>query len=150
MTFNRKLLIALLLCAVVSVCAPAASAASSPMHARHAMVVSVNGFASAAGIEVLKRGGNAVDAAVAVGFALAVVHPQAGNIGGGGFMLLRLANGSTHFLDYREKAPAAATRDMYLDSSGEVIKNASTVGYKAIAVPSSLAGLVNAKTRWGR
>src|SRR5438552_19177768 len=145
MTFNRKLLIALLLCAVVSLCAPAASAASSPVHARHAMVVSVNGFASAAGIEVLKRGGNAVDAAVAVGFALAVVHPQAGNIGGGGFMLLRLADGAAHFIDYRERAPAKATRDMYLDAQGNIIPGASTIGYKAIGVPGSVAGMVEAE-----
>ena len=150
MTFNRKLLIALLLCAVVSVCAPAASAASSPAHARHAMVVSINGFASAAGIEVLKRGGNAVDAAVAVGFALAVVHPQAANIGGGGFMLLRLASGDTHFIDFRETAPAAATEKMYQDAQGNLLPDASTIGYKAIAVPSSVAGLTYAQKKFGK
>src|SRR3954468_18710250 len=121
-----------------------------PPHADKAMVVSVHELASRAGVEIMKAGGNAVDAAVATGFVLAVVHPQAGNIGGGGFMLIRLANGSTHFLDYREKAPGAATRDMYLDKQGEVIKNASTVGYKAIAVPGSVAGLVDAQTHWGR
>src|SRR3954469_10438759 len=103
-----------------------------PAHADKAMVVSVHELASRAGVEIMKAGGNAVDAAVAPGFVLAVVHPQAGNIGGGGFMLIRLANDSTHFLDYREKAPAAATRDMYLDKNGEVIPGASPVGYKAI------------------
>ncbi len=80
----------------------------------------------------MKAGGNAVDAAVAVGFALAVVHPQAGNLGGGGFMLVRFANGKTHFIDYREKAPAAATANMYLDAKGDVIEDASIVGYRAI------------------
>src|SRR5438067_6111923 len=150
MTFNRKLLILLLLSASGVVSAPRASAASSPTHARHAMVVSVNGFASAAGIEVLKRGGNAVDAAVAVGFALAVVHPQAGNIGGGGFMLLRLATGDTHFIDFRETAPAAATEKMYQDAQGNLLPDASTIGYKAIAVPSSVAGLTYAQKKFGK
>src|SRR5579859_4316480 len=90
------------------------------VHARSAMVVSINRLASEAGVEIMKRGGNAIDAAVATGFALAVTHPQAGNIGGGGFMLIRMADGTTHFLDYREKAPAAATHDMFLDSHGNV------------------------------
>ena len=121
-----------------------------PARADKAMVVSVHPLASRAGIDVMRAGGNAIDAAVATGFALAVVHPQAGNIGGGGFMLVRMANGTTHFLDYREEAPAAATRDMYLDTQGEVIKNASTVGYKAIAVPGSVAGMVYAQQHWGK
>jgi gamma-glutamyltranspeptidase/glutathione hydrolase len=114
------------------------------------MVVSVHELASQAGVEMMQAGGNAVDAAVATGFALAVVHPQAGNLGGGGFLLLRLANGETHFVDFREKAPAAATRDMYLDAQGHVIKDASTVGYRAIAVPGSVAGLVYARKKWGK
>jgi gamma-glutamyltranspeptidase/glutathione hydrolase len=114
------------------------------------MVVSVHQEASQVGAEIMRRGGNAVDAAVATGFALAVVHPAAGNIGGGGFMLLRLANGETHFLDYREKAPQAASRDMYLDAKGQVIPNASLVGYKAISVPGSVAGLVYAEQHWGK
>ncbi|HEY3617119.1 MAG TPA: gamma-glutamyltransferase, partial [Candidatus Sulfotelmatobacter sp.] len=92
-----------------------------PVHAPHAIVVSVHELASRVGVEVMQAGGNAVDAAVATGFALAVVHPAAGNIGGGGFMLIRMADGKTHFLDYREMAPAAATRDMYLDPQGNVI-----------------------------
>ena len=121
-----------------------------PTHAEKAIVVSVHEQASKAGIEVLRGGGNAVDAAVATGFALAVVHPQAGNIGGGGFMLVRFADGKTHFLDFREKAPAAAAKDMYLDSKGALIKDASTVGYKAIAVPGSVAGLVYAQKKWGK
>src|ERR1700755_3480937 len=111
-----------------------------PEHAQHAMVVSMQELASQAGVEVMRAGGNAIDAAVATGFALAVVHPEAGNIGGGGFMLIRMADGSTHFIDYREKAPAAATANMYLDANGNVIENASLVGYRAIAVPGSVAG----------
>ncbi len=121
-----------------------------PTHAPKAMVASVHPEASQAGVEIMKQGGNAVDAAVAVGFALAVVHPQAGNIGGGGFMLFRRANGEVHFVDYREKAPAKASANMYLDSNGEVIKDMSTLGYKAIGVPGSVAGMVYAEKHWGR
>jgi gamma-glutamyltranspeptidase/glutathione hydrolase len=98
----------------------------------------------------MKQGGNAVDAAVAVGFALAVVHPQAGNLGGGGFMLVRTADGKVHFLDYREKAPAAATEKMYQDKDGKVIPDMSLVGYKAIGVPGSVAGLAYAEKHWGK
>ena len=98
----------------------------------------------------MQAGGNAVDAAAATGFALAVVHPAAGNLGGGGFMLIRLAEGKTHFLDYREKAPAAATRDMYLDTHGDVVGGASEVGYKAIGVPGSVAGMVYAHQKYGK
>src|SRR5215475_1396268 len=96
------------------------------------------------------QAGNAVDAAVVTGFALAVVHPPAGNIGGGGFMLIRMADGKTHFLDYREKAPAKATRDMYLDAQGNVIEGASEYGYKAIGVPGSVAGMVYAEKKYGK
>lgn len=91
-----------------------------------------------------------MDAAVATGFALAVVHPAAGNIGGGGFMLIRMADGKTHFLDYREKAPAAARADMYLDEHGNVIEGASQIGYKAIGVPGSVAGMVYAAQKYGK
>jgi gamma-glutamyltranspeptidase/glutathione hydrolase len=121
-----------------------------PVHEKHAIVVSVHEEASRAGAAILRRGGNAVDAAVATGFALAVVHPAAGNIGGGGFMLVRLADGTTHFLDYREKAPKAATRNMYLDDKGNVIPDASLIGYKAVGVPGSVAGLVYAEKKWGK
>src|SRR5438128_2731933 len=116
------------------------AAAVIPVQAPHAMVASVHRLASRAGAQLMKAGGNAVDAAVAVGFALAVVHPQAGNLGGGGFMLIRMAAGKTHFVDYREKAPAAASASMYLDAQGNVIEDASIVGYKAIRVPGSVAG----------
>jgi gamma-glutamyltranspeptidase/glutathione hydrolase len=127
-----------------------AGASTEPVPARHAMVVTVHALASQVGLEILQAGGNAVDAAVATGFALAVVHSPAGNIGGGGFMLVRMADGKAHFLDYREKAPAAATRDMYLDAQGNVIPGASEIGYKSIGVPGSVAGMVYAETKYGR
>ncbi|HEX8754915.1 MAG TPA: gamma-glutamyltransferase, partial [Steroidobacteraceae bacterium] len=122
----------------------------APAHARHGMVASSNGLASAAGVEVMKEGGNAIDAAVATGFALAVVHPQAGNLGGGGFMLIRLHDGATHFIDFRETAPAKATATMYQDAAGNVIPGLSTVGYKAIGVPGSVKGLVYAEQHFGK
>jgi gamma-glutamyltranspeptidase/glutathione hydrolase len=121
-----------------------------PVEAPRAMVASVRASASRVGVQIMKAGGNAVDAAVAVGFALAVVYPEAGNLGGGGFMLIRLADGKTHFIDYREKAPAAATANMYLDSQGNVIEDASAVGYKAIGVPGSVAGMVYAEKKYGK
>ena len=127
-----------------------ASASTHPVHAQHAIVVSVHELASHVGVEVMQSGGNAVDAAVATGFALAVVHSPAGNIGGGGFMLIRMADGTTHFIDYREKAPAAATRDMFLDAQGNVIEGASEIGYKSIGVPGSVAGLVYAEKKYGK
>ncbi len=126
---------------------------AAPVRARHAMVVTIQHDATDAGVEILKRGGNAVDAAVAVGFALAVVYPQAGNLGGGGFMLIRNRRGhrwENHFLDYREKAPAAATRDMYLDEKKNVIPDLSLVGYKASGVPGTVAGLVYAQSHFGK
>ncbi len=150
MRFQPKLLLAVLL-ALAAALAPRKLAASMhPVHAPHAMVVTVQGLASQAGVDVLRQGGNAVDAAVAVGFALAVVHPQAGNIGGGGFMLVRLADGASHFIDYREKAPGKATRDMYLDAQGNIIPGASTIGYKAIGVPGSVAGMLYAEKKYGK
>jgi gamma-glutamyltranspeptidase/glutathione hydrolase len=151
MLFTRKLLIFMGVMASLAACSCRAWAAeASPVYGRHAMVTSVNRLASAAGVEILKRGGNAVDAGVAVGFALAVVHPQAGNLGGGGFMLFRAASGDAHFLDFREAAPAAATANMYLDAQGNVIPDASVVGYKAIGVPGSVAGLVYAQKHFGK
>lgn len=128
---------------------------ATPVRAAHAMVVSIHHDATDAGVEVLRAGGNAVDAAVAVGFALAVVHPVAGNLGGGGFMLIRpsssrLGDGQPHFLDFREKAPAAASANMYLDAQANVVPKMSTVGPKASGVPGTVAGLVYAETRYGR
>jgi len=129
---------------------PYAIVSPPPTLAQHAMVVSIHHAASDAGVEILKAGGNAVDAAVAVGFALAVVFPQAGNIGGGGFMLIRMHTGDAHFVDYREQAPAAATANMYLDAHGNVIPGQSTLGYKAIGVPGTVAGLAYAQKHYGR
>jgi len=128
---------------------------AAPVTAEHAMVVTIHHDATDAGVEVLREGGNAVDAAVAVGFALAVVYPAAGNIGGGGFMLIRpgsgkLAGGKARFLDYREKAPAAASADMYLDATGKVVAGMSTRGAKASGVPGSVAGLTYAEQHYGR
>jgi gamma-glutamyltranspeptidase / glutathione hydrolase len=127
-----------------------AKAAVQPVHAQHGMVVSSQELASRAGVEIMQAGGNAVDSAVAAGFALAVVHPAAGNLGGGGFMLIRMADGRAHFLDYREKAPAAAKPDMYLDAQGNVIEDASLIGYKSVAVPGSVAGMVYAEQKYGK
>jgi len=112
-----------------------------PVRGAHVMVASDESLASDAGTEILKRGGNAVDAAVATAFALAVVEPAAGNLGGGGFMLVRLANGTTNFFDYREVAPGKATRDMFIGPDGKLENNASTIGYRSVAVPGTVAGL---------
>ena len=122
----------------------------SPSHGSKGMVATVHPEASRAGVEIMQAGGNAVDAVVAVGFALAVVQPEAGNIGGGGFMLFRRPDGEVHFLDYREKAPAKATATMYLDSHGNVVPEMSTIGYKSVAVPGSVAGLAFAEQHWGK
>src|SRR5271166_6220559 len=112
-----------------------------PVRSAHGMVATDVPLASQAGVEILKRGGNAIDAAVATAFALAVVEPAAGNIGGGGFMLVRLANGKTAFFDYREVAPAKATREMYIQPDGKLENEASTLGYRSVAVPGTVAGL---------
>ena len=117
--------------------------------AEHAMIASNSQLASDAGLEILKRGGNAVDAAVAVGFALAVTNPSAGNIGGGGFMLIHLADGRTAAIDYREMAPMASTHDMYLDASGN-LTNASVEGHLASGVPGAVAGMAEALKKYGK
>ncbi|HTD97376.1 MAG TPA: gamma-glutamyltransferase, partial [Edaphobacter sp.] len=142
-----KLFVALLSTALAAQTAPTSE---EPTRTKHAMVVTIQHDATDAGVTILKQGGNAVDAAVAVGFALAVVYPAAGNIGGGGFMLIRDYKGKTHFLDYREKAPAAATRDMYLDAQGNVVPGMSLIGYKASGVPGSVAGLTYAQKHYGK
>jgi gamma-glutamyltranspeptidase / glutathione hydrolase len=151
MRLHRNFLIVLLLAAMPpSSVNKLRAAPMRPVHAQHAMVTSVHELASRAGVDIMQAGGNAVDAGVAVGFALAVVHPQAGNLGGGGFMLIRTASGAAHFLDYREKAPGKATENMYLDAQGNVIPDASLVGYKGISVPGSVAGMVYALKKFGK
>jgi gamma-glutamyltranspeptidase/glutathione hydrolase len=119
------------------------------VRAGHGMVVTDEQLGSQAGVEILKHGGNAVDAAVATAFALAVVEPAAGNIGGGGFMLIRLADGKTTFLDYRETAPGKATAKMYIGKDGKLDEDASVVGYKSVAVPGTVAGLELALKTYG-
>src|SRR5258706_3960055 len=119
------------------------------VRASHGMIATDEELGSEAGVEILKRGGNAVDAAVAVAFALAVVEPAAGNIGGGGFMLIRLANGKTTFFDYREVAPGKATRDMYIGKDGKLDEEASVIGYRSVAVPGTVAGLALALKTYG-
>jgi gamma-glutamyltranspeptidase/glutathione hydrolase len=148
MRFRHNLLVGLL--AAVWLTSASWAAGMRPVHAPHAMVVSAHELASRAGVEMMQGGGNAVDAAVATGFALAVVFPQAGNLGGGGFMLIRTSDGAVRFIDFREKAPAAATANMYLDAKGNVIENASLLGYKAIGVPGSVAGLAFAQKNYGK
>ena len=150
MRFRLRSLILLVMAAVAVLAAPAAIGSTEPVHAAHGIVVSAHELASRAGVEIMQAGGNAIDAAVATGFALAVVHPPAGNLGGGGFMLVRMADGKVHFLDYREKAPAAAKADMFLDAQGNVIEGASEYGYKAIGVPGSVAGMVYAEQKYGK
>jgi len=123
--------------------------AREPIYARKAMVVAEQDLATEVGVSVLRSGGNAVDAAVAVGLALAVTHPYAGNIGGGGFMLIRMADGRTTFIDFREKAPAAATHDMYLNANG-VPTGDSVVGWRSAGVPGTVRGLALANKKYGR
>ena len=126
----------------------ATNAASRAVHSSHAMVVSNSELASAAGVEILRKGGNAVDAAVATGFALAVTFPQAGNIGGGGFMVIRMADGRMAALDYREMAPLSATRDMYVDAAGHLTMK-GRVGPLASGVPGAVAGMAEALRKYG-
>src|SRR5512140_2606432 len=129
--------------------APSLLLAAGPVTATHGMVVSGDSLASEAGCSILRNGGNAVDAAVAVGFALAVSFPEAGNIGGGGYMLLRLHNGTSMVIDFRETAPAAATRDMYLDSAGHPNEYKSVDGHLSAGVPGTVAGLLAALEKYG-
>ena len=144
MTHTLRLLLAAL---IILSLAPAAD--PDPVYAENGMIVSAKQLASEVGVEILKKGGNAIDAAVATGFALAVTHPQAGNIGGGGFIVAHLADGTSFALDYREKAPAGAGRDMFLDSTGAVIENLSTHSHLAVGVPGSVDGLLCAWRDYG-
>jgi len=125
------------------------SASRRPVKALNGMVVSSDSLATQVGVEILKKGGNAVDAAVAVGFALAVTYPQAGNIGGGGFMVIRMANGETVTIDFREKAPMKASENMFLDENGNFVPEKSQVGHLSVGVPGSVAGLLLALEKYG-
>ncbi|RQO68070.1 gamma-glutamyltransferase [Pedobacter sp. KBW06] len=136
--------------ALVSGCAGGQLGKRNSEEYRNGMVVSASAEASKVGLDILKKGGNAVDAAVAVQFALAVVYPNAGNIGGGGFMVYRSAEGETNTLDFREKAGAAASRNMYLDSAGQPIVDKSLYGQLASGVPGSVAGMVAAHAKYGK
>jgi len=141
--FLRPLSVTLMACVIVP-----PSFAHEPVYARKGMVVAQEPLAADVGVSVLKSGGNAVDAAVAVGFALAVTYPYAGNLGGGGFMLIRMADGRTTFIDFREKAPSKATHDMYLDASGNPTKD-SVLGWRAAGVPGSVRGFELALKKYG-
>ncbi len=127
----------------------AQAADPAPVASKGGMVVTAQRLASEAGAQVLRQGGNAIDAAVAVGYALAVTYPEAGNLGGGGFMTLRLADGRTGFIDFREKAPLAATADMFLDKQGRVVPGMSTSSWASVATPGSPAGLEYARVHYG-
>lgn len=127
------------------------AASREPVRAANGIVASTNEVASRVGVEMMKRGGNAVDASIAVAFALAVTHPSAGNLGGGGFMMIRLKDKRTTAIDYREMAPAAATRDIYLDKNGNLIEGegGSLVGYRAAGVPGTVRGMELALQKYG-
>ncbi len=135
--------------ALLSFTSVSQAASMAPVAAENGMVVTAQHLATQVGVDVLKKGGNAVDAAVAVGYALAVVYPAAGNLGGGGFMTIQLADGKKTFLDFREKAPLAATANMYLDKDGNVVKGLSTRGFLAVGVPGSVSGLEYAREKYG-
>ncbi len=144
-TFHHALIATALACMM-----PAAQSASmAPVAAEHGMVVTAQRLATQVGVDVLKDGGNAIDAAVAVGYALAVVYPAAGNLGGGGFMTIRLADGRTTFLDFRETAPLATTPDMFVGADGNVIDGLSDQGYLSAGVPGTVHGLEHARLRYG-
>ncbi|TPJ34235.1 gamma-glutamyltransferase [Mesorhizobium sp. B2-5-13] len=149
MHLTRRTLIALSLSITFAFSPSAFAASPAPAKGENGMVVTAQHLASEIGVEVLRKGGNAVDAAVAVGYALAVVYPNAGNIGGGGFMTIRFKDGKSTFLDFRERAPLAATKTMYLDKDGNPVKGASLDGYLAVGVPGSVAGFEMARQKYG-
>jgi len=146
----RALIAIVCFCFSFSLNAPSNAASRAPVRGSNGMVVSTEPRATEVGVDILRRGGNAVDAAVAVGFALAVTHPAAGNLGGGGFMLIRLGrSGEVVAVDYRETAPASASRNMYLDDSGNPLVDASMIGYRASGVPGTVAGLAGTLEKHG-
>jgi gamma-glutamyltranspeptidase/glutathione hydrolase len=145
-----KRLIAALIAALIAVSTGAVNAASrAPVAAENGMVVTAQRYATEVGVDVLARGGNAIDAAIAVGYALAVVYPAAGNLGGGGFMTVQFADGRKTFVDFREVAPLAATADMFLDPRGEVVPDASLRGHLAVAVPGTVSGFEYVREKYG-
>ena len=146
---SPRCVVAAILSISVTAFGPARAASVAPIAAENGMVVSAQHLATQVGVDVLRRGGNAVDAAVAVGYALAVVYPAAGNLGGGGFMTIELADGRRTFLDFRETAPKGATANMYLDKDGNVIKGISTKGHLAVGVPGSVSGMEYAREKYG-
>lgn len=146
---NMKILFVIFLSIISFVTHISCSKAPQPVNAENGMVVSVSSYASKVGVEILKKGGNAIDAAVAVGFALAVTYPSAGNLGGGGFMVIHLTDGRNVSIDYREKAPLSAHRDMYLNEDGEFVPELSQFGTTSAGVPGSVAGLIYALEKYG-
>ena len=148
MTRMRRTL-TLILCGVVAALAVPLHAVRQPLRAKHGMVVAMEATAADVGVAVLRNGGNAVDAAVAVGFAMAVTHPFAGNLGGGGYMLIRMADGKTTFIDFRERAPEKASRNMYLDATGELTKD-SIEGWRSSGVPGTVRGFEMALKKYGK
>src|SRR5580704_17531850 len=129
---------------ILTLVANSSAAGDKPVAAKHAMVVTEQVLATQVGMDILKAGGNAIDAAVAVGYALAVVNPCCGNLGCGGFMTVHLANGRDIFLNFRERAPLAATATMFVDAQGKIMGDKSTRGYLAVAVPGTVLGLETA------
>src|SRR5687768_17603869 len=143
-----KTCVVALACVLVSATIPT-HAARQPVRARHGLAVAMEAQAADVGVAVLQKGGNAVDAAVAMGFAMAATHPFAGNLGGGGFMLIRFADGRSTFIDFREMAPARATRNMYLDAKGELTRD-SVEGWRSSGVPGTVRGFQMAVEKYGK
>ncbi|HXC07994.1 MAG TPA: gamma-glutamyltransferase, partial [Steroidobacteraceae bacterium] len=149
--FNRIAIFPPLLAAAAAACALSPAHAASPpaLESTTGMVVTAQHLASDVGAEILRRGGNAVDAAVAVGYALAVTHPCCGNLGGGGFMTIHLVDGRNTFINFREKAPLAARAGMFLDAKGNPVSDESVNGYLAVGVPGTVLGLDTALREYG-
>src|SRR6478752_5437377 len=145
---SRTSFAALVSLIVITVTIPT-GAARQPIHARHGMAVAMESQAADVGVAVLQKGGNAVDAAVAMGFAMAATHPFAGNLGGGGFMLIRFADGRSTFIDFREMAPSKSSRNMYLDAKGELTKD-SIEGWRSSGVPGTVRGFQMAVEKYGK
>ena len=143
---SKKVIASIALLSLVTV---PTGAARQPVRAKNGMAVAMEAQAADVGVAVLQKGGNAVDAAVAMGFAMAATHPFAGNLGGGGFMLIRFADGRSTFIDFREMAPAAATRNMYLDAKGELTRD-SVEGWRSSGVPGTVRGFQMAIEKYGR